>query len=216
MNTPANSVRSDKKTISESGAALTALKLSTVSIALPASFLLLLSLNNLSVFAQAEFTYIESIGWLLAFLTLLTLSIYFLVRYFLKLQIKNRLLKILFYFGVIAGSSLSLLLVSTFIWLRFDVKTNCLAAKNEYGGSCSQALTKQLQDENQGFRSRNSAIWTLGQLADKSALPALYALYTGDIPDREPLSGMISQYELKKAITWCEQGNSTSWMYSGM
>ncbi|MBF0208082.1 MAG: hypothetical protein HQK53_14480 [Oligoflexia bacterium] len=62
---------------------------------------------------------------------------------------------------------------------------------------------------------RNNAIWALGQLADRRALPALNKLYLGTISPRESGDSTISQYELKKAIQWCEKGNATGWMYKG-
>jgi len=54
----------------------------------------------------------------------------------------------------------------------------------------------------------------LGQLADPKALPILKDLYTGEITYRESLYTTLSQYELQKAIRWCEQGNITNWIYA--
>jgi hypothetical protein len=73
-----------------------------------------------------------------------------------------------------------------------------------------------VKDNNQSFRNRNSAIWALGQLGDPQALPILQSLYTGMIPDREPLDAGISQYELKKAINLVNGGTNISapvWRY---
>jgi hypothetical protein len=41
-------------------------------------------------------------------------------------------------------------------------------------------------------------------------LPVLEKYYTGDIPDREPLDRMISQYELKKAIDLASGGTNVA------
>lgn len=81
-----------------------------------------------------------------------------------------------------------------------DVKKRCEIAQSKYQKDCVASLTLFLDDEKNDFRSRNSAIWALGQLGDKHALPALEKYYTGNIPNRESLDQMISQYELKKAI----------------
>jgi len=70
-----------------------------------------------------------------------------------------------------------------------------------------------LSSTSRSFREKNEAIWALGQLANKSSLPILRKHYTGKIPNKEPYDKNISQYELKKAINWCEKGNLTSWMY---
>lgn len=181
-----------------------------------ASILLFVALSSHSVLAKGEFAYLESIGFLLAFLVLFSFSFYSLIKKFPTLRFGNRLLRFVVYVGVIGGSTLSLLFIITALWFRIEVATNCLAAKKEYDGECVDALARQLHDVNRGFWPRNNAIWTLGQLASKSSLPSLYAYYTGEITERESLTETISQYELKKAITWCEKGNITSWLYKGL
>ncbi len=97
-----------------------------------------------------------------------------------------------------------------------DVKRLCLEAKRDYSGDCVEALITQLNDENQDFRARNHAVWALGQLGDSRALLTLQKYYTGNIPNKEPLDGTISQYELKKAINLTSGGvNLTAifWRY---
>jgi HEAT repeat protein len=71
-------------------------------------------------------------------------------------------------------------------------------------------LISLLKDENKGFRERNDAVWALGQLGDSRALPVLRKFYTGDIPEVELLDGVISQYELKKAINLTSGGVNIS------
>ena len=105
------------------------------------------------------------------------------------------------FFGFVIGLSLVILFfVIACTWIGYDIKNQCRQAQKDYGGACHQALAKLLTDENRSFSSRNSAIWALGQLGDPVSLPLLQSFYTGNIPDREPLNQMISQYELKKAI----------------
>jgi hypothetical protein len=99
---------------------------------------------------------------------------------------------------------LGVVIVTT--WIGYEVKNNCQAAERAYGGECVAALITTLQDDHQGWRTRNDAIWALGQLGDVRALPALQNLYTGNIPNREPLDQMISQYELRKAINLVQGG----------
>lgn len=64
------------------------------------------------------------------------------------------------------------------------------------------------------FRARNSAVWALGQLADKKALPFLYEL-NKSLPEQKKCDydESICKYEVQKAIAWCEKGNVTNWMY---
>lgn len=95
-------------------------------------------------------------------------------------------------------------------WIGYDAKTICQNAKRTYDGDCIEALITLLQDEKQGYRERNNAIWALGQFGDARALPALKNLYTGNIPEREPLHKTISQYELKKATNLTSGGTNIS------
>jgi len=95
-------------------------------------------------------------------------------------------------------------------WIGFEIKTLCQNAKWEYSGDCVEALAMQLEDEHQGFRTRNHAIWALGQLGNTRSFPVLQKYYTGTIPDREPLDKTISQYELKKAVNLTNGGFNIS------
>jgi len=102
-------------------------------------------------------------------------------------------------------------------WIGYEVKGQCQKAKRQYGGDCTKALIALLNDENNGFRARNDAIWALGQLGDGHALPVLQSYYTGNIPEREPLDKMISQYELKKAVSLTSGGtNIASFIWRGI
>jgi len=95
--------------------------------------------------------------------------------------------------------------VSISLFIGNSVKTNCIKAKKEYYGDCVTALIKLLNDETKDFKSRNSAIWTLGQLGDQRALFFLEKFYSGNIPSRESLGKSISQYELRKAINLIDE-----------
>lgn len=121
----------------------------------------------------------------------------------------------LFLIAAVGTSIFLLFFVVTCAWIGFDVKSQCQAAKRTYGSSdCVEALITLLNDENKGFRQRNSAIWALGQLGDSRALPVLESYYTGNIPPRESLDKSISQYGLKKAINLTSGGlNITSFIW---
>ncbi|MDD3532359.1 MAG: HEAT repeat domain-containing protein [Candidatus Shapirobacteria bacterium] len=119
----------------------------------------------------------------------------------------------LLYLLAIGISILVLFFVIGASWIGYEVKSQCRNAQRDYGdglsadeADCVDALVSLLKDESRGFRARNSAIWALGQLGDARALPVLKSFYTGNIPDREPLDKMISQYELKKAINLTSGG----------
>jgi HEAT repeat protein len=58
---------------------------------------------------------------------------------------------------------------------------------------------------------KNEAIWALGQLGDRKALPLLESYETGEsLPERESWSEGISQYELRKAINLLRSGFNIS------
>ncbi len=123
----------------------------------------------------------------------------------------------LFYLLAIGISVFLLFFIISASWIGYEVKNQCQEAQRDYGGDlsagkvdCVEVLISLLKDENRSFRARNDAIWALGQLGDARALPVLENLYTGDIPDREPYDGVISQYELKKAINLTSGGVNLS------
>lgn len=116
----------------------------------------------------------------------------------------------LFYAIAIGISIFLLFFIVTCSWIGYEVKDLCREARREQSGDCTTALLSLLKDENRSFRSRNSAIWALGQLGDRRALPVLQSFYTGNIPEREPLNKSISQYELKKAIKLTSGGTNIS------
>jgi hypothetical protein len=128
----------------------------------------------------------------------------------------KKFVKTVAYLGAIGISLFLLIFVISCTWIGFDVKNQCQTATRAYGGDCVTALRALLSDEHRGFRERNNAIWALGQLGDGRAHPLLKSMYTGIIPDREPLDAMISQYELKKAVALTNGGfNMTAvfWRY---
>ena len=128
----------------------------------------------------------------------------------------------LFYLFAIGLSIFLLFFFITDVWIGHEAKRLCQEAKWEYGktdlpagkAGCVEALIATLDDEHQGYRTRNHAIWALGQFGDSRALPVLQKYYTGNIPDREPLDETISQYELKKAVNLANGGlNITAWAW---
>lgn len=100
-------------------------------------------------------------------------------------------------YGMIVGLSvLFLLFFVASSAIGNEVKNQCQKAINEYGEDCTLALSQMVNDQRKDFRSRNDAIWALGQLGDPRALGALESHYTGVIPEKEPLHASLSQYEL--------------------
>ena len=88
-------------------------------------------------------------------------------------------------------------------------------AKSEFSGDAVKALSSLIESDAYGFEEKNTAIWALGQLADPAALPFLEELNAKTKDDTIPFdrSSGLSNYEIEKAIKWCQKGNLTSWMY---
>jgi hypothetical protein len=121
----------------------------------------------------------------------------------------------LFYLFAIGVSIFFLFFFITNVWIGHEAKRLCQEAQWEYRKTdCVEALIATLDDEHQGYRTRNHAIWALGEFGDSRALPTLQKYYTGKIPNREPLDETISQYELKKAVNLANGGlNITAWAW---
>ncbi|MCD8485130.1 hypothetical protein LRY65_01715 [Candidatus Woesebacteria bacterium] len=114
---------------------------------------------------------------------------------------KNKLL----FLVSLAGTLFFLVFVVSSVWIGYVVEENCQEAVARYGGDCVAALSAELDDEAASFTDRNDAVWSLGQLGDAQAIPALEANYTGDMSQTKYHS-TLSQYELGKAIRLLESG----------
>ena len=87
-------------------------------------------------------------------------------------------------------------------WIGYDVRQQCVDAREEYQGTCVEALSKLILDPRQKLRHRIQAVWALGQLGDKNALPALEELAT--LPECQ--KGSECEYELGKALRLARGG----------
>ena len=124
---------------------------------------------------------------------------------------KKLLILILLIIGLFIGA---IVVVGTYSSIYKEVRINCQKAQKEFQRNCNNSLILLIQSENFSFREKNSAIWTLGQLADKKSLLFLSQL-AKNIPAQERCSydSQICGYEVEKAVKWCEKGNLTSFMY---
>ncbi len=127
----------------------------------------------------------------------------------LKEELKHHKWLIISLLGLCISFFISIFLITS-MYIGKGVKRECNYAKEKYQGDCVQALIKVIQEEKNGFVKRNYAIWALGQMGDKRALPVLKSYYTARIPEKEPYHKGISQYELRKAINLIESGKNIS------
>jgi len=99
-------------------------------------------------------------------------------------------------------------------WIGYCVKSRCELAQRQFEGDCVEALIEFANDEPNSFKERNSAIWALGQLADKRALPFLEEIDQSSFKETPcKLTENICHYEIEKAIKWCTDGNITHWFH---
>lgn len=81
-------------------------------------------------------------------------------------------------------------------------------ARATYPGDHVEALIALVEDKAAPLEKRHSAIWALGQIGDKRALPTLRALDThGDTSEG------IAQSDVNEAIQQTEKGSATRWVY---
>lgn len=111
------------------------------------------------------------------------------------------------------------LLFASYIYLSIVIGKG-IAQICEYAGeryvlsNCSQNLQSLLDNPEEEFRKRNSAIWALGQIQDKEAVGVIEKYYTGKIPKKESLDDTLSQYEMKKALKLINaEPNISSWVW---
>ena len=113
---------------------------------------------------------------------------------------------------VVIGASVLWL---TLHWISSDVRAACLEAQQEFGGDCVEALTAHANSGQHTFEERNRAIWALGEIGDKRALPALGELLHAEklCPSPCNVSTCMCQYSIEKAIGLCEGLNIARWVW---
>ena len=104
---------------------------------------------------------------------------------------------------------LSVLYVLFCLGIGSHVKPICAEAMREYPGDRIEAVLAYIESDSHSLRERNKAVWALGYLGDKRALPVLKKYYTGPPCDHDKY---LCQGELEKAIKKCESGvNPCAW-----
>jgi hypothetical protein len=94
------------------------------------------------------------------------------------------------------------------IWIGHGIKERISIAKQQYSGIAEDALLAYLSDTTHTPRDRSDvAIWTLGQIRSRKALPILFKLYKND-PEGKTCKyhhdTVLCQYEIHKAIVSIE------------
>lgn len=108
------------------------------------------------------------------------------------------------------------LVIFSFHSIYQNVSDISIEAKNEFGLDTVESLMAVIKSKRSSFKEKNNAIFALGQIGDKRALPILIQLDTDEIQEKPwDSSKYIVQYKVEKAT---EQVNSsfslTRWMYN--
>lgn len=116
---------------------------------------------------------------------------------------------------IVYGASICFaFLFIVFLWACFDIRSGVknisAEAVQQYPGDRVEALIAYVKSDEHSLRKRNLAVWALGQIGDKRALPVLTASYTGGPCDH---GSRLCQGELQKAIKLCQGSfNATTWL----
>lgn len=96
-----------------------------------------------------------------------------------------------------------------------SVNDICRIAQEQHPGDPIDALLALIESDSASFKNKNRAIWALGQIGSKRALPLLHELDTEKIQSKPyDSSAYIVQYTVEKAISQIEGNISlTRWMY---
>jgi hypothetical protein len=118
--------------------------------------------------------------------------------------------RILFIIGLSITALIICLFLTLRIWIAHGIKERINIAEMQYAGNAEDALIAYLSDTSHSPQDRSDvAIWTLGQIRSKKALPILKDLYKND-PEGKTCKGfhnsVLCQYEIHKAIVSIETG----------
>ena len=99
--------------------------------------------------------------------------------------------------AVAAAVCLITLFVVIPLYMDYHVDRYCDKARNLYAGDAVEAMIAYLESHDHQAEEKDHMVWTLGELRDPRALPALEKLLQGQAGDRP---GLVSRYETEKAI----------------
>ena len=103
----------------------------------------------------------------------------------------------------------------TMHWISSDVRATCQEARQEFEGDCVEALMAYASSDWHTLEERNQAIWALGEIGDRRALPALEnLLHTENLcPSPCNVRTCMCQYGVEKAIRLCKGLNIARWVW---
>ena len=132
-----------------------------------------------------------------------------------SLMKKTNLQKIIFSVFLIGLAAFIILFAIALRMIYSGVESICEISSNKFESDNVEALISLIESDEFSFKQKNKAIWALGQIGDRRALPLLRKLDTDEIQKKPHDSDKyIVQYSVEKAI---KQINSnfivTRWIY---
>ena len=122
----------------------------------------------------------------------------------------NRRLRLGTFLVILGGLTVAAYITISFM-IASGVRAAETAALRETPGDPVVALIAYVDTPSHILRERNRAVWALGQLGDRRALPVLEKYFTGE-PCRHDEA--LCQRELAKAIRLCRGGvNPTAFLW---
>lgn len=114
-----------------------------------------------------------------------------------ELKMNSKIKRVLIIAFTIALFGLIFLYIGLRVWIWTDASKYAEKVSLQFKTDKTEALLMLINSEEHTLKEKNKAIWALGVLKEKNALPKLEMLYTG-IECRH--DSAICQYELYKAI----------------
>lgn len=119
-----------------------------------------------------------------------------------------KLRKVLYLFGTFLIFIIPALYFGGLFLIKHQANTFAKEATVTFQQNKTESLLMLIDSDKYSLEEKNKAIWALGVLKDKNALPKLEMLYTGEDCKHDEA---LCQYELKKAILKINNQYSGSW-----
>ena len=132
-----------------------------------------------------------------------------------SLMKKTNLRKFILYVILIGLAAFIILFAISLRMIYSGVESICEIASNKFETDNVESLISLIESDEFSFKQKNKAIWALGQIGDRRALPLLQKLDTDEIQEKPLDSDLyLVQYSVEKAIRQIDSDFIiTRWMY---
>lgn len=124
---------------------------------------------------------------------------------------KNKITKIILIAGLIFFTGITCFYLGALGWIKHEANELANETSVAFEKDKIESLLEVIDSKNYTLKEKNNAIWALGVLKDKKALPILEALHTGEECNHDK---ELCQYEIHKAILKIKGNFRGSWQAS--